>query len=308
MTPLSPTSKPPAQARPARSTPPPGPRSWRGSATGPSLPSDAEAVADYLSELGERASPSTVRVHAAAIAAKHRDAGLASPTDTTLVRTAIAGNERRRGVAQDQAAPLDADAFCTITEVACKPRRTRGGRMETPREANRRGVTDMATIGLMRDAMLRRSEAAALTWRDFSLEPDGSGTVRIARSKTDQRSEGAVRYVSPEIVEVLEVLRTVRHDTDDSPIVGLSPSQICRRIAAAAQAAGLGPGYSGHSPRVGMAVDLARAGLSMPMILEAGRWASERTAMRYVQAVTANRGAVAAWYAQQEDDDDATQH
>ena len=212
------------------------------------LPSDAEAVADYLSELGERASPSTVRVHAAAIAAKHRDAGLASPTDTTLVRTAIAGNERRRGVAQDQAAPLDADAFLAITEVACEPRRTRGGRMETPREANRRGVTDMATIGLMRDAMLRRSEAAALTWRDFALEPDGSGTVRIRRSKTDQRSEGTARYVSPEIVEVLEVLRTVRtvrNDTDDSSIVGLSPSQICRAHRRRGPSGGAGPGVLG---------------------------------------------------------------
>lgn len=268
------------------------------------LPASPDAVADYLSELGERCAPSTVRVHAAAIAAKHRDAGVASPTEDGLVRRALEGHARRRGLAQDQAAPLDADAYLAITEVACAPRRTRGGRMETDREANRRGVTDMAMIGLMRDAMLRRSETAALTWHDFHLERDASATVRIRRSKTDQAGEGAVRYVSPEVVEVLETLRIVREDRPDSPIVGLSPSQICRRIAAAAAAAGLGPGFSGHSPRIGMAVDLARAGISMPMILEAGRWSSERTAMRYVQAVTASRGAVATWYAQQPDDDE----
>lgn len=272
------------------------------------VPAGAAQVADYLSELGERAQPATVRVHAAAIAARHRDAGLPSPTDTALVRDALAGHTNRRGLDQVQARALDAAAYLAITEVACTPRRTRGGRMETDREANRRGITDMAVIGLMRDAMLRRSEAAALTWRDLQVEPDGSGSVRIRRSKTDQAGAGATRYVSPEIVEVLEVLRTVREDGPDASITGLSPSQICRRIAAATAAAGLGPGYSGHSPRVGMAVDLARGGISMPMILNAGRWSSERTAMRYVEAVTANRGAVAAWYAQQEDDDDGTQH
>ena len=42
-----------------------------------------------------------------------------------------------------------------------------------------------AFASVMRDAMLRRSEAAALEWADVELRPDGSGRLTIRRSKTD---------------------------------------------------------------------------------------------------------------------------
>lgn len=273
------------------------------------LPASERDVGAYLAELGETRAPATVRLHAAAIAAAHRDAGHPSPTETAHVRRILAGNGNlHRAGDQGQARPLDAEAFDAVTEHAMTPRRTRGGRVETEAEAQSRALLDVALIGLMRDALLRRAEAAALTWADFTLENDASGTVRIRRSKTDQTGKGYTRYVSPEVCEVLDVLRTVRQAGPHDPIIGLSPSQICRRIQAACEAAGLGSGFSGHSPRVGMAVDIARAGMSMPMIMVAGGWTSERTVKRYVEAVTANRGAVAAWYRQQEEADDPTQH
>ena len=40
---------------------------------------------------------------------------------------------------------------------------------------------------------------------------------------------------------------------DYTPVFGLSPAQINRRLREAAKAAGLGAGFSGHSGRVGMA-------------------------------------------------------
>ena len=58
----------------------------------------------------------------------------------------------------------------------------------------------------------------------------------------------------------------------------LSPSQICRRIAAAARAAGLGDGFSGHSPRIGMAIDLTRDGAGTCQQMEAGRWGESTNA------------------------------
>ena len=270
------------------------------------LPAPAEFVAEYLSGIGAVRTPSTLRVHAAAIAARHRDLGMQSPTEASCVRRALAGHAHRKTRDQGQAAPIDASAFERITETAMHPRRTRGGRTESALEAEHRALVDVCLIGTMRDAMLRRSEAAALTWADFALTEDGSGTVRIRRSKTDQASEGTVRYVSPEVVECLDAMRTLHRPDDADRIFALSPSQICRRIASAAVAAGLVGAFSGHSPRVGMAVDLARAGFGMPMILEAGRWRSERTAMRYVEGVVANRGAVAQWYARREDADAPT--
>ena len=48
----------------------------------------------------------------------------------------------------------------------------------------------------MRDAMLRVSEAAVLTWSDIVSEADGTGRLLIRRSKTDAEGEGAVGFLS----------------------------------------------------------------------------------------------------------------
>ena len=49
--------------------------------------------------------------------------------------------------------------------------------MERTPNARRRGALDVAMIGLMRDARLRVSEGAELTWGDFERLPGGSGRV-----------------------------------------------------------------------------------------------------------------------------------
>ena len=45
-----------------------------------------------------------------------------------------------------------------------------------------------------------------------------------------------------------------------SRVFGLMPNQLSARIGAAAEQAGLGPGYSGESPRLGMLKDLDELG------------------------------------------------
>ena len=81
-----------------------------------------------------------------------------------------------------------------------------------------------------------------------------------------------------------------------TPVFGLSASQIGRRVAAAAKAAGLGDGFTGHSGRVGMAQDLAAAGVELPALMQAGRWQSSKMPARYTERQAAGRGAVARYY------------
>jgi hypothetical protein len=50
----------------------------------------------------------------------------------------------------------------------------------------------------MQDLLARRSEAAALRVDDLTFAEDGSATVLIARSKTDQEDAGALRLEVPE--------------------------------------------------------------------------------------------------------------
>ena len=56
-----------------------------------------------------------------------------------------------------------------------------------------------------------------------------------------------------------------------TPVFGLSASQIGRRVTAAAKAAGLGDGFTGHLGRVGMTQDMAAAGvISRRLCMPAG--------------------------------------
>lgn len=263
---------------------------------GPDLPADPYKVGCYLSDLGTRLKPSTVRLHAAAIAAAHKDAGHPSPTDHAGVRRALRGNANRCGTAQRQATAIDAAAYETITEHAMTPRATRLGRIESEAEAIHRGMVDVALIGLMRDAMLRRSEAAALVWHDIQKWSDGTGRVFIRRSKTDQSGEGAVGFISEGTLEVLLTIKFTTEATEVDSVFGLSDSQICRRITAACTQAGLRGHFSGHSPRIGMAQDLAQAGISLVALMEAGRWKSAKMPRHYIRGVEAGQGAVAQWY------------
>ena len=221
------------------------------------MPADPLLVGQYLSMIGNGCCPSTVRIHAAAIAARHRDAGRDSPCKHVGVKRIIEGHSRRRGRAERQAKPLDAPAYQKLCEAALRPRLGRGGGIESQEVSHARGALDVALVSVMRDAMLRRAEAAAIRWSDIEQTSDDSGRLTIDRSKTDQSGEGSVAYLSPATIDALA--RIPRRGETDS-VFGLSASQICRRIQAAAAAAGLGKGFSGHSPRVGMAIDLARAG------------------------------------------------
>ena len=267
---------------------------------GNNLPASSGNVAIYLSELSETHTPSTVRQHAAAIAAHHLDNGFVSPTDNIGVKRTLEGASRIAQHIPQQSNGLDIHAFEKIIAVAQTPRMTRGGRLETVEEAEMRGIYDVGMVGLMRDCLLRRSECSALVWSDLTQEPDSnSGRLLIRRSKTDQTGRGSVRYVSDGVMEILgAMLRMKQGRRSGDLIIGLSPGQICRRIKSVCIQAGLSGHYSGHSPRIGMAIDLARAGVSLPALMEAGRWKSASMPAHYVRAVEAGSGAVAQWHEQ----------
>ena len=156
---------------------------------------------------------------------------------------------------------------------------------------------DIAIASVMRDGLLRRSDAAEAAWEDLTREPDKSGRLLVRRSKRDPEGIGMVLFPSPQTMEDLDAIRDERAGVGDR-IFGLSAWQIHRRLRAAAKAAGLGENFSGHSARVGMAQDLAQAGIDLPALMTAGRWSSPTMPARYTRAQLAGRGAVARYYGQ----------
>ena len=133
-----------------------------------------------------------------------------------------------------------------------------------------------------------------MTWGDIVSEADETGRLLIRRSKTDADGEGAVAFMSVPTMTAFRSICTSRVAADS--VFGLRPNQISRRIKQTAQAAGLGDGFSGHSPRVGMAQDLARVGIELPSLMNAGRWRSPAMPAHYPRNETAGKGAVAQFH------------
>ncbi len=225
---------------------------WSEAAGKGSLPATPEEVAAYLenrAEAGARAS--TIKVVAAAIAHNHKDAGFDAPFRHGIVRTVLDELTRDDSPGPTRALPLDLECYLAIRKTANEQRSGRGGHMERVSNARRRGALDVAMIGLMRDARLRVSEAAELTWGDLQQVPGGSGRVRVG--------ESGFRIVS---ADTMRLLSSVRRGSDETEqLLGMRPNQIAIRIGAAARQAGLGEGYSGDSPRLGMIQDLETLGV-----------------------------------------------
>ena len=275
--------------------------SWAQARGALALPASPALVAAYLAHLAEerRMSVATVRLHKAALAAVHKAAGHPDPTDNEPVKQIMKGIARAHGKPQKQAKPLTAEALAAVKATA-KSRRTLGGpgkRQESAERAAWRARVDVALLATLRDGLLRRSEAAALTWGDVEFRENGAALVTLRRSKTDQEAEGTVLYVGQETAQALLAIRPAPELLDQGiSVFGMTARHIGNRVRAAAEAAGLGEGFTGHSGRVGMAQDLVKSGVELPALMTAGRWKSSKMPARYTERQAADRGAVARYY------------
>ena len=267
----------------------------------PGLPADPADVGRYLEHLVKEKGKAmaTARLRLAAIAAAHRLGKHPDPITSPLVKATFKRLAREHGKPRKQAKGLTAEALAAVKATARIQRSHQGERRRKESEPNaaRRAAVDLALLQVMRDGLLRISEAAALTWGNVELQEDGSGRLHVARSKTDQSAEGAVLYLGPPAVKALLAIRPEEAVINPgTSVFGLSADRLRRRIKAAARMAGLGEGFSGHSPRVGMAQDLSAAGAELPELMTAGRWDSPTMPAKYTEAQAAGRGAVARYY------------
>ena len=205
--------------------------------------------------------------------------GLSNPANSPEVELAIKRMHRQKGRHQQQAAPLTRDlldqllAVCTDDVV---------------------GTRDRVMLLLGYETMRRRSELCTFYYEDLEALPRGRFGLRLRFSKTDQSGVGRLIPISNELVSTIKdwsivcggrgkILRglyrgnKLRH--------GMSPSSINIRLKYLQDKAGLAGGaLSGHSFRVGAAVDLLDRGESLEKIMLRGGWKSENSAIRYLRA------------------------
>ena len=262
---------------------------WRG----PEAATDA-TLAAYLGWLFEQGrAPATAALVVAAVTFRATLAGImvrGPQTTRVLAGFRRDGADRGRG----QAAPLTADGLAAILATADRPRKTGRGR-ESIVGADRRGTLDKALAAVLFQGGLRRSEAAALEWRDIAPAATGNAIlVTVRRSKTDQEGTAAdVRYLKNGAASAVLALQPAEVDPTARVFGGLTPRSLGRRFTAAARAAGITTRLTAHSGRVGLASELTARGASTTDVMLAGAWKTARMVAHYSAGARAERGAVA---------------
>jgi len=173
-------------------------RDWGGEESRKPLPADPEDVVRYVNALDARGKkPATLARRIASLGSVHRMMGLtgdAAPTDAPMVRAALKAVRRRKGALQRQAAPLRLGK-------ALDPHAAKGFTLAALLDAcggDLQGLRDAALLSLGYDAGLRVSELTMVEARQIDPQEDGSATLFIPYSKTDQEQEGAWAWLSAE--------------------------------------------------------------------------------------------------------------
>ncbi len=262
----------------------------KGLAFFPAVPTTVRAFIEHC--VGEGKKPATIRRYVATIARAHIAAGLSSPCASEPVRLALKEMGRITTSRQRQALALGWKEIKEFIESA-------GEGLRADRER--------ALLCVAYDTMARRSELVAFDIEDVEFMPNGSGTILVRRSKTDQAGEGAKAYLSQETVRWLQIWldsATIKDGAIFRRLVGRNRvgnrlhadiiADIYKRVARwIGMAAKQVSNVSGHSVRVGAAQDLLALNIDLGSIMQAGRWNSSRMPMRYGEEVLAARGGMA---------------
>ena len=161
-----------------------------------------------------------------------------------------------------------------------------------------------ALLAVMSDALLRVGEVVALQVSDITPAKNGSGLIRIRKSKTDQEGVGAVLYLGPDTVQRVSryceeakihdgaLFRNIRRGgaVQEKALTTRGVRMIITRMA---KDAGIKGRFSSHSLRIGTAQSLVERGATLPQVQQAGRWASPGMVAHYVKGQSAAKGAVA---------------
>jgi integrase len=204
------------------------------------------------------------------------------PTRAAPVVIALKRMHRQKGRAQKQALPLTNDILQQLLGVCAN---------------DLAGQRNRVLLHLGHETMRRRAELCRFCFEDLQTLATGQVVLNLRFSKTDQYGEGRLIAITPMLTELIQkwgetigrkgyILRGV-YKGKLSVGESLTPASINQILAKLQNQAGLKleRNLSGHSFRVGAAVDMLLAGETMERIMLKGGWKSESTVMRYLRAM-----------------------
>ena len=250
------------------------------------LPACSKDVANYVAHLTKSGLRSaSIRIAVAAISSIHKLNELKDPTRHSDVVIEMKRMHRTLGRTGKQALGI------TIPILE---------KMISKTSDDLRGKRDKALLLLAYDSLCRRGELVSLKINDIVYDDSGIPVlIHLRKSKTDQEAVGKVIRITMKTQAAIKrwidganiaegfLFRGIKNNEYISEF--LSPGQINRIYKRMATEAKVPKEQikkiSGHSIRVGAAQDLIKSGVSLPILMNRGRWSKPDTAMRYVEAM-----------------------
>ena len=234
---------------------------------------------DYVEYCAENLSTATVRRRIDSLSSIFKLASLQCHADHPEVVLALKRMHRRKGRAQKQAEPLTKHVRDKLLTVCTD---------------DTRGMRNRVLLILGYETMRRRSELCNFRFENIQIMPNGKKAIFMAKSKTDQYGQGKLLPISDELYDLLDEWKSVVGDGYILRGINqhlqftkqLSPATINKILKQLQQEADLklNQELSGHSFRVGRALDLLLEGEPFEKIMLRGGWRSESTTMRYLRA------------------------
>ncbi len=244
---------------------------------------EADTIAKFVTAMGETRKVATVKRYITSLRMFFRTRGGDNPAKADVVIWALRRLARQYSTRQKQANGITSEMFSRMIDAA-------GDRVADLR--------NRALLMVARDTMCRASELVAMNASDVSIAHDGSGTILVRRSKTDQEGQGDVRFIAPDTVDAIAAWVEAADLTDgqalfqrlrkDAARLGrLHRQSVTRIYQRMAKVAGIKIHVSAHSTRVGAAQDMMARGIGMADIMQSGGWKTPRMVAHY----TANQAA-----------------
>jgi len=244
------------------------------------IPATAETMAMYVDYLSDNNRSATIRRRINSLGTVLKLSKNFDPTKDPEVILALKRMHRKIGRAQEQATPLTKGLLSQLLNNC--DNRTMGTR-------------NQVLLRLGYETMRRRSELCAFKFEDINHAPNGKPIIKLNFSKTDQYGTGKVLPISEELLTLLEkwkeivgdegyLLRSInKHGHIGDSLNPASISTILKTLQEGLKTESSQQPLSGHSFRVGAALDLLQQGEPLEKIMLRGGWQTDSTAMKYLR-------------------------
>lgn len=158
-------------------------------------------------------------------------------------------------------------------------------------------LRDAALVSLAYDTLCRASELVGLNVGDVQ-EQGRDAVAYIPTSKTDQEGAGDFRFVARDTyIRVRAWVDAAGLKPDEPLFVPMSRNdrgeRLTRRDVARIYQRRVGEAFSGHSIRVGAAVEQREAGVPTGLIAQAGVWKGDAMPARHTRHIAAQESGAA---------------